>query len=162
MTVPGYWLAGYYAPDRPRSLQYPMGWGTLGYGLPASVGAASATTRPVLVVCGDGGIMFALGELATLVQERLPVTVLVVDDAGYGMLRFDQRHAPGGGGADLVVPDFARLAESFGMPASTVDGVSTELADALDDALGSGRPRLVHCRAVLYPPKTTSPRWSEG
>ncbi|MGH9087524.1 MAG: thiamine pyrophosphate-binding protein [Acidimicrobiales bacterium] len=161
MAVPGYWLAGYYVPDRPRSMQYPMGWGTLGYGLPASVGAAFATPGPVLVVCGDGGIMFALGELATLAQQELPVTVLVVDDAGYGMLRFDQREQPASRGADLVVPDFVRLAESFGMEATAVEGVGDGLAAALDDALASGRPRLVHCRAALYPPRTTSPRWSE-
>ena len=58
--------------------------------------APAAAGHPVLAVCGDGGLMMALGELATLVQERLPVTVLVVDDGGYGMLRYDQvaRRAP--------------------------------------------------------------------
>ena len=80
-------------PRQPRSrrLQYPVGWGTLGFALPAAVGAAAGSGRPTLVVAGDGGIPFAVGELATLVQEQLPVTVLVVDDGGYGMLRYDQQ-----------------------------------------------------------------------
>ena len=82
MAVAGYWTGGYAAMSRPRRLQYPVGWGTLGYALPAAVGAAAGTGRPVLVVCGDGGAAYAVPELATLVQERLPVCVLVVDDAG--------------------------------------------------------------------------------
>lgn len=161
MTIPGYWLAGYFVSGRPRSLQYPMGWGTLGYALPASVGAAAASARPVLAVCGDGGVMFALGELATLVERNLAVTVLVVDDGGYGMLRFDQRGDPTPRGTDLPGPDFVRLAESFGLEATEVEDVGRPLADALADALSSGHPRLVHCRASLFPPKTTSPRWAE-
>ncbi len=161
MAIAGYWLAGYLAPARPRRLQYPMGWGTLGYALPASVGAAAGAAEPVLVVCGDGGAMFALGELATLAQEELPVTVLVVDDGGYGMLRFDQRHEAAPRGTDLRTPDFPALAAAFGIPAEDVEGVGDPLARALGRALSSGEPRLVRCRAALFPPRTTSPRWHE-
>ncbi len=95
MTIPGYWLGNYYCPDRSRAVQYPVGWGTLGYALPASVGAAFASDLPVLAVCGDGGVMFALGELATIAQEHLAVTVLVVDDGGYGMLRYGRQEGVG-------------------------------------------------------------------
>ena len=92
----------------PRRLAYPVGWGTLGFGLPAAIGPAAAG-HPVIAVCGDGGLAMALGELATLVQERLPVTVLVVDDGGYGMLRYDQaRVGDPEVGVDLATPDFAR------------------------------------------------------
>lgn len=163
MTVPGYWLGGYWPVPAPRRMQYPMGWGTLGYALPASIGAAVGSARPVLAVCGDGGLSFAVGELATLAQERLAVTVLVMDDAGYGMLRFDQRHDGGPPrGVDLVVPDFGALAGAFGIPAVSVDGVGPALEQALAEALGAGAPRLVHCRAALFPPRTTSPRWDEA
>lgn len=163
MCIPGYWLAGYYVPGAPRSMQYPVGWGTLGYALPASVGAALGADRPVLAVCGDGGLMFGLGELATLAQEGLPVTVLVVDDGGYGMLRFDQRHRGDDvRGVDLATPDFVALGAAFGIPGADVsEDVGEGLAGALTDALSSHEPRLVRCTASLFPPKTTSPRWRD-
>jgi acetolactate synthase-1/2/3 large subunit len=161
MAIPGYWFGGYGRVERQRGLQYPVGWGTLGYALPASVGAA-VSGAPVLAICGDGGFMFAVGELATLAQERLPVTVLVVDDGGYGMLRYDQDHAGDEHrGVDLVRPDFAALAEAFGIRAAAVAGVGEPLAKALGDALASGEPRLVVTEAQLVPPRTTSPRWAE-
>jgi acetolactate synthase-1/2/3 large subunit len=159
MAIPGYWLGAYGTVHRTRQLQYPMGWGTLGFALPAGVGAAT-TGRGTLVVCGDGGFMFGVGELATLVQERLPLTVLLVDDGGYGMLRFDQRHVGDDTrGVDLVRPDFVRLAESFGIKAERVDDVGEPLAAALRAALASGEPRVVVLDATLTPPRTTSPRW---
>jgi acetolactate synthase I/II/III large subunit len=68
MCIPGYWLAGFHLVARPRSFAYPM-WGTLGFALPASVGAAAGGDRTVCV-CGDGGFLFARGELATLAQEQ--------------------------------------------------------------------------------------------
>jgi acetolactate synthase-1/2/3 large subunit len=68
--------------------------------------------------------MMALGELATLVQHDLPVTVLVVDDGGYGMLRYDQVVAGHPEvGVDLVTPDFVALAGSFGLAATAVTGI---------------------------------------
>jgi acetolactate synthase-1/2/3 large subunit len=162
MAIPGYWFGGYGHVDRARTLQYPVGWGTLGYALPASIGPGVLRDRPVLAVCGDGGFMFAVGELATLAQERLPVTVLVVDDGGYGMLRYDQDHAGDEHrGVDLERPDFVALAESFGIAAARVRGVGPELAGALAEAMGSGEPRLVVTEAALVPPRTTSPRWNE-
>ncbi|NMH95783.1 thiamine pyrophosphate-dependent enzyme [Pseudonocardia acidicola] len=162
MAVAGYWVGGYAEVPAPRGLAYPVGWGTLGFGLPAALGAA-ATGAPVLAVCGDGGLMMALGELATLVQERLPVTVLVVDDAGYGMLRYDQARAgTPHAGVDLVTPDFLALAASFGLPATGVPAIADGLAGVLADALRSGAPHLVRVPARLTPPRTTSPRWHEA
>jgi thiamine pyrophosphate-dependent acetolactate synthase large subunit-like protein len=67
MCIPGYWLAGYWQVPRPRKLGYPLGWGTLGFGFPASLGAALAGAGPTVCVCGDGGFMYACGELATVV-----------------------------------------------------------------------------------------------
>ena len=162
MTVPGYWLGNYYQPHQGRTVQYPLGWGTLGYALPASVGAAFGSGGPVLAVCGDGGLMFALGELATIAQEQLPVTVLVVNDGGYGMLRYDPRHTgEAQPGANLLGPDFLQLASAFGIAATHVSGVGAQLEQALAEGLGSRAPRMVVCDASLFPPKTTSPRWDE-
>jgi acetolactate synthase-1/2/3 large subunit len=161
MAIPGYWVAGYAAVQKPRQLQYPMGWGTLGYALPAALGPATLGA-PVLVVCGDGGFMFAVGELAAIVQEQLPVVVLIVDDGGYGMLRYDQVHAGDlASGVDLARPDFVALAQSFGITAELVTDPGQPLAIALGAALGSGKPRIVVLEAALTPPRTTSPRWRE-
>ncbi|HZG89603.1 MAG TPA: thiamine pyrophosphate-binding protein [Pseudonocardia sp.] len=160
MAVAGYWVGGYAEAPGPRRLAYPVGWGTLGFGLPAALGPAAAG-HPVLVVCGDGGLMMALGELATLVQHDLPVTVLVVDDGGYGMLRYDQVVAGHPEvGVDLVTPDFVALAGSFGLAATAVTGID-ELPGVLAGAVRGRRPHLVHVRARLTPPRTTSPRWHE-
>jgi acetolactate synthase-1/2/3 large subunit len=160
MCIPGYWLAGYRRVLRPRKLAYPMGWGTLGFSFPAAIGAAAAGAGPVVCVCGDGSFLFACGELATVAQERLPVTVVVVDDEGYGMLRYDQERAgPAGFGVDLVSPDFAALARSFGVAAECVDGFGAEFGDCLADAIGADGPRVIVVRARLKPPRTTSPRW---
>ena len=161
MAVAGYWVGGYASAPGPRRLAYPVGWGTLGFGLPAAIGPAAAG-HPVIAVCGDGGLAMGVGELATLVQERLPVTVLVVDDGGYGMLRYDQaRVGDPEVGVDLVGPDFSALAAAFGLPATAVPSAGDGLADALAKAVGSGGPHLVHVRARLTPPRTTSPRWHE-
>jgi thiamine pyrophosphate-dependent acetolactate synthase large subunit-like protein len=163
MTIPGYWYGGYGRVGRPRGLQYPIGWGTLGYALPASIGAGAARDRPVLAICGDGGLMFAVGELAVLRQESLPVTVLVVDDGGYGMLRYDQDHAGDERrGVDLFRPDFAALSRSFDIPASVVPHEGEGLAAALAEAMASGGPRMVVLELALTPPRTTSPRWHDS
>src|SRR5581483_3341437 len=156
----GYWLAGMLPVDEPRGLQYPMGWGTLGCAFPASLGAALGGSRPVVSVSGDGGFLYACGELATVAQERLPLTAVIVDDGGYGMLRFDQAKAKAAPfGVDLATPDFAALAESFGLPAETVDGVGEAFGTALARHVGDPQPSVLVARATLAPPPTTSPRW---
>ncbi|MCW2717129.1 thiamine pyrophosphate-binding protein [Pseudonocardia sp.] len=161
MAVAGYWVGGYATVPGPRRVAYPVGWGTLGFGLPAAIGAAAAG-HPVIAVCGDGGLAMGLGELATLVQERLPVTVLVVDDGGYGMLRYDQvRAGDAEVGVDLTTPDFVALATAFGLPATNVPSVGVGLEKALIAAVASGGPHLVRVPALLTPPRTTSPRWHE-
>jgi acetolactate synthase-1/2/3 large subunit len=158
MCIPGYWLAGMYAPAGPRRFQYPMGWGTLGYAFPAALGAAAA--GPTLSISGDGGFLFACGELATAKQEALPLTAVVVDDGGYGMLRYDQHHSgvePYG--VDLESPDFVALAGAFGVRATAVDGLGDAFAAALAEHLADPAPSLLVANAALTPPPTTSPRW---
>ena len=161
MCIPGYWTSSHGRQPRPRRLLNPVGWGTLGYALPAAIGPAAAGV-PTLAVCGDGGPMFALGELAALVQERLPVTLLVVDDGGYGMLRFDQQvfgHPQRG--VDLVTPDWELLARSFGLAFSEVADAD-ELRAALAEAAARPGPSLILQRTLFYPPASTSPRWFES
>ena len=161
MCVAGYWLAGHLKVRTARALHYPMGWGTLGYAFPAAIGAAAAfqaERRAVVSFSGDGGMLFAIGELATAAQEGLPLTAVVVDDGGYGMLRYG--HDPDEDlGTELTTPDFAAVARGFGIIARTVDGVGATYEAALADAVASGGPNLLHVRARLYPPRSTSPRW---
>jgi thiamine pyrophosphate-dependent acetolactate synthase large subunit-like protein len=158
MCIPGYWLAALYGPAGPRRFQYPMGWGTLGYAFPAALGAAA--DGPTVSVSGDGGFLFACGELATAKQERLPLTAVVVDDGGYGMLRYDQRHSGAEPyGVDLLTPDFAMLARSFGVRAQSVDGLGEAFGAALAEHVADPEPTLLVAHAALTPPPTTSPRW---
>jgi thiamine pyrophosphate-dependent acetolactate synthase large subunit-like protein len=160
MCIPGYWLAGYWQPPQPRKLGYPLGWGTLGFGFPASLGAGLAGAGPTVCVVGDGGFMYACGELATAVQERIPLTIVLVEDGGYGMLRFDQvLSGEEPFGVDLVQPDFRAFAASFGVPATTIDGFGREFERELKRSIAGETPEMLIVRAALKPPPTTSPRW---
>ncbi|HEU0025146.1 MAG TPA: thiamine pyrophosphate-binding protein [Thermoleophilaceae bacterium] len=160
MCIPGYWLGGFRNPDAPRKLAYPLGWGTLGCAFPQGLGAALASRGPAVSVSGDGGFLFACGELAAAAQERIPLTAVVVDDGGYGMLRFDQdRRGDPHEGVDLVTPDFVALARSFGVSAEAVDGLGERFAEALTRQLELEEPSLLVARAAIGPPPNTSPRW---
>src|SRR5204863_1613236 len=84
MTILAYWAWSAW----PGALHSAQGAGGLGYGFPAALGAAAADpSKPVLAVSGDGGAMYSIAELATAKQYNLPVTWLIVDDGGYGILR---------------------------------------------------------------------------
>jgi thiamine pyrophosphate-dependent acetolactate synthase large subunit-like protein len=161
MCIPGYWIAGFHGFHHPRKLQYPMGWGTLGFAFPAALGASLAGTGPTVSISGDGGFLFACGELATMAQERLPFTAVIVDDGGYGMLRYDQQLAGEQPfGVDLATPDFQALAESFGVRAETVEGLDDAFGEALARHVADGGPSVLVARAeALVPPPTTSPNW---
>jgi thiamine pyrophosphate-dependent acetolactate synthase large subunit-like protein len=161
MCIPGYWLAGFHRVPAPRRLAYPMGWGTLGFAFPASLGAAAADdVGPVVSFSGDGGFLFACGELATVAQEQLPLTAVIVDDGGYGMLRYDQDAARRERfGVDLLTPDFEALGRSFGVRAETVEGLDDDFAQALARHVEDPQPSVLVAKAPLQPPPTTSPRW---
>ena len=159
MAISGYWTGVYLQAERPRQIAYPVGWGTLGFGLPASLGPASAGLA-TLLVCGDGGIAFGLGELATVAQERLPLTILLHDDGGYGMLRFDQKvmnHPERG--VNLFNPDWKILAQAFGI--DFMESNLNQLSEVLAKRSVSSTPGIVLITDSIYPPKSTSPRWNE-
>ena len=159
MAISGYWTGVYLQAKRARQISYPVGWGTLGFGLPASLGPSSAGVA-TLVICGDGGIAFGLGELATVAQEQLPLTILLHDDGGYGMLRFDQqvmKHPERG--VNLYNPDWQVLAKSFGI--EFIQTNLAELSEVLAKRSVNSTPGIVLIQDPIYPPKSTSPRWSE-
>ena len=160
MCIPGYWLGGFHRTPAPRRLSYPLGWGTLGCAFPQGLGAALGGTGPVVSISGDGGFLYACGELATAAQERIPLTAVIVDDGGYGMLRFDQDlKGDPHEGVDLHTPDFVALARSFGVRADSVDGLGERFEGMLGHHLRLEEPTVLVARAALGPPPNVSPRW---
>ncbi|MEU6124910.1 thiamine pyrophosphate-binding protein [Streptomyces sp. NPDC047123] len=149
MTILAYWAWSAFDARRPNTMHSAQGAGGLGYGFPAALGAAAADpSQPVLAVSGDGGAMYSIAELATARQYDLPVTWLIVDDGGYGILREYMSDAFGEASAtELARPDFVALAESFGVP-----GVRTTpetLRDDLAKALAAPGPSVVVLPALL-------------
>ncbi|MET8562545.1 thiamine pyrophosphate-binding protein [Streptomyces flaveolus] len=135
MTILAYWAWSAFDAQGPNTMHSAQGAGGLGYGFPAALGAAAADpTRPVLAVSGDGGALYSIAELATARQYDLPVTWLIIDDGGYGILREYMTDAFGQATAtELTRPDYVALAESFGVPGvrTTPQTLETDLAKAL-------------------------------
>ncbi|GAA2227846.1 thiamine pyrophosphate-binding protein [Herbiconiux moechotypicola] len=119
-----------------RSFLYPNGFATLGYAVPAAVGASLGNPgRPVLALLGDGAFLFSVQELVTAVEQGLGFTVVVLDNGGYGEIR-DQmvsRDIPSLG-VDLHVPDLALLARALGCEAREAGSIAS-LVEAVADSL---------------------------
>jgi acetolactate synthase I/II/III large subunit len=127
----------------PRNNIFARGGG-IGQGLAMGIGAAAGRPdTPTVVIVGDGGLAVHLGELLTLAQEGLPVTVVVFNDGGYGVLR-NMQHAEGlpEAGVNLRAPDFADLASAVGMQYALVDDAG-KADDVIGPATRSGVPVLV-------------------
>lgn len=124
------------------------GYGTLGYGLPAAMGATlGRPDLPVIALVGDGGIMFTLSELACAVEEQLPVVIVLWHNQGYEEIR---RFMDNAGvtrlGVDIKAPDFQLLAQGFGCPAVAIDS-PRELATAISER-DTSAPLLVEIDAA--------------
>ena len=139
------WEAQYYKHERSRSLITSGGLGTMGFALPAAIGAKVACPdAEVWVVCGDGGFQMTMPELATVVQEGLDINVAIINNGYLGMVRqwqeffYERRYAA----TPLIGPDFAKLAQAFG-----IDGVAVtrraDVAAAVEAARRSGRAALI-------------------
>ncbi|MHA1528315.1 MAG: thiamine pyrophosphate-dependent enzyme, partial [Alphaproteobacteria bacterium] len=125
------------APAPSRWFNAATGYGALGYGLPAAIGAARATAGTVVCIAGDGGLQFTLAELGAAVEEGLRVIVLVSNNQGYGEIRnymVEAGIAPVG--VDLHTPDFVAIASAYG-----VAGARMETLDALPVLLGEAAAR---------------------
>lgn len=138
------WLHRFYRHKSFKTQLAPTS-GAMGYGYPAAL-AAKAVYPKRVVVCaaGDGDFMMASSELATAVQYGLDVVVIVSNNGTYGTIRMHQeREYPGRvSGTDLVNPDFAAFAESFGAFGATVE-TTEDFAKAFNAALGSGKPAVI-------------------
>ena len=112
------WEAQYYHHNKPRTLITSGGLGTMGFALPAAIGAKFAKPEAdVWVVVGDGGFQMTMCELATIVQEKIKVNIAIINNGFLGMVRqwqeffYDKRYVA----TPLVAPDFAALANAFGI-----------------------------------------------
>ena len=114
------WLARYAGFRRPDSHLSSGGLGTMGYGMPAAMGAAlGRPDKATWAIVGDGGFQMTLQELATLVQDRIPVRIALFDNKKLGMIRQWQEIIYAGNyhSASLLGPDYLKLCEAYGIPA---------------------------------------------
>jgi acetolactate synthase-1/2/3 large subunit len=151
------WEAQYYKHDRPRSLITSGGLGTMGFALPAAVGAKVA--RPdseVWVVVGDGGFQMTMSELATIVQENLKVNIAIINNGFLGMVRqwqefFYERNYQA---TPLLNPDFVKLAEAYGIRSMAV-AQRSEVVPAVQAARAHNGPVLIDFKVeqedTVYP-----------
>jgi acetolactate synthase-1/2/3 large subunit len=117
------WTAQYYKVAEPRTFITSGGLGTMGFGVPAAIGAKMARPdREVWAIVGDGGFQMTQAELQTIVQENVKINIAIINNGYLGMVRqwqeffYERRYAA----TPLVNPDFRKLAEAFGLPAQTV------------------------------------------
>jgi acetolactate synthase-1/2/3 large subunit len=141
------WAQRFYRYERFGTQLAPLS-GAMGYGIPAALAAQLLHPgRRVVAFEGDGDFQMCGNELGTARQEGLPILVILIDNGMHGAIRAHQeRHFPGRPiGTDLVNPDFAAYARSYGAHAENV-ATTEEFAPALDRALASGKPALLGLR----------------
>jgi acetolactate synthase-1/2/3 large subunit len=137
----------------PRTFLHPSCFISLGFGLPAALGAKAAyPERQVIAIAGDGGFMMTAQELACSVQEQLNVVTILINDNCLSAMKGIQNRSYGGRhtAVDLVNPDFVRFAESFGALGLRVDELD-QFEPALREALSAGRPAVIEVRAPQTP-----------
>jgi acetolactate synthase-1/2/3 large subunit len=148
ITRLGYMLLADFPSALPRTFLHPAGFVSMGHGLPAALGAKAAfPDRPVVAVLGDGCFQMCGMELATAVQERLPVVTVVVNDGSLTLIKAIQQRRYEGRylGVDLHNPDFAMFARAFGVSYWRADD-DTAFEAALLDALAADAPALIEVR----------------
>src|SRR5689334_5610147 len=156
-SILNYWVSAFFPVLEPGTFLYPSGSGTLGYALPAAIGAAcaireSGDARKVICIAGDGGFQYTQHELATLVQYGLPVKILLVNDESYGVIAFLQRSMFGQTHEiALKNPDFCRVAEAYGIRAERIASLAG-LQQRIPDWLNAPGPALLEWRTVLKAP----------
>ena len=151
------WEAQYYKHEHPRSLITSGGLGTMGFALPAAIGAKVA--RPdaeVWVIVGDVGFQMTMCELATIVQENLKIHIAIINNGFLGMVRqwqeffYDRNYAA----TPLLNPDFAKLAEAYGIRSATVSERS-QVVPTVESARQHEGPMLINFKVeqedTVYP-----------
>ena len=156
LTLVGYWMPLLLQTYQPRTLIHPGAYGTLGYALPAAIGAKLACPKQAVVaISGDGGFLFTSQELATAVAQELDLIVLVFNDNAFGAIKTFQDRMFGGRriGTDLANPDLMKLGEAFGVNSARV--APEELGGAVSRALAAGGVWLIE---IPFAPEGSSNR----
>lgn len=142
------WESQYYIHERAGMLLTSGGLGTMGYGMPAAMGAQMGHPQHLVwTIVGDGGFQMTLQELATIQQEKLPIKIAIINNGFLGMVRqwqqffFDKRYV----GTPVLSPDYVKLAEAYGMPARMVDEPG-QVIDAVQQANATPGPFLIDFR----------------
>nr|WP_314889438.1 acetolactate synthase large subunit [uncultured Campylobacter sp.] len=143
------WVAQFYPFNRPRQLVTSGGLGTMGYGLPAAIGAKAAKPEKLVVnFTGDGSILMNIQELMTAFESKLPVINIILNNRFLGMVRqwqtffYEKRYSS----TDLSLePDFVKIAEGFG-GVGYVCATKEEFNKALKDAINSGKTAMIDVR----------------
>lgn len=135
----------FFNPTGPRKwFGAATGYGALGYGLPAAIGAARATRAPVVCLAGDGGVQFSLAEFGLAVEEALPLILIVWDNSGYGEIK-DYMISNGitPVGVDLHTPDFIAIGGAYGAATGVIEKLD-DLPAMLTEAAARKGPTLLH------------------
>lgn len=156
-SILNYWASAFFPVFEPGTFLYPSGSGTLGYALPAAIGAACAVKRSgeqrkIICIAGDGGFQYTQHELATLAQYDLPVKILLVNDDSYGVIAFLQRTMFGQTHEiALKNPDFCRVAEAYGIRAERITSVAA-LQQRIPQWLSAPGPAVLEWHTQLKAP----------
>lgn len=140
MTQMSYVSCGLYPVYEPRTFFFPQGYGTLGFGMPAAIGAKIARPdKAVVCIAGDGGYQFTMSELGVAVQEKLGLPIVIFNDSTYSAVKEAQADSREGRyiGIDLVNPDYADLAKAYRIPgvrAHSPEEMEAEIVAALQRA----------------------------
>ena len=151
-TQPTYYAWLHYETNAPRRYFHSAsGYGTLGYAIPAAIGAKlGQPNQPVIALIGDGAAQFTLGEIASAIEAKAPVIFLIWNNQGYGEIqRCFEASEIESIGVDLHTPDFVDLAKSFGCSACRA-GDLEELKSALRIAAENPRPTVIEIRQADF------------
>ncbi|MBW7887376.1 MAG: biosynthetic-type acetolactate synthase large subunit [Bacteroidetes bacterium] len=151
------WMAQFFSYQQPRTHLTSGGLGTMGFSLPASIGAALARNdMPIISVSGDGGIQMNIQELATIVQNNIPIKIIIINNGYLGMVRqwqelfWHKRYSQ----VELSAPDFVKLADAYGLPGFRAS-YTDEVEDVLKKVLAEKGPAIAEFKVVregnVYP-----------
>ena len=156
------WGGVYFEARGDRRAIFPRGMGGLGWALPAAIGAQVARPKSkVVVLAGDGAMTYSLGELATLVQQGMNITVVVLNNSAMGWIKWEQAVFWEGKfvSTDLSDVNFALVAQGMGLAGVNVTEAS-DLRDALRQALRAGQPTLIDVRSAVN--EAAVPKFTES
>lgn len=148
------WTANYFNFTTPRSLLTSGGFGTMGYGLPAAIGAATAAEKPVVAVMGDGSFQMDLPELGTMCQWGIPVKMVLFENDRLGMVHEHQYllYNSNYQAVDITgSPDFNKLADAYGIPNSMISE-NSEIDAGIDALMGAEGSYLLVVKVNPFEP----------